>query len=140
VRNSVLAIIFIRAHAHTYTRVPQDVCKISWWYYMRHFELKKPHQHMPKYQLLGHYKHLPVSRYCIVGISSYKSPSCLLSPLANTTHSFFVLILDHGLGLQGHQILHPSTSCGPHKRHFLSVQKHSQGKNSCSESQRLLTT
>jgi hypothetical protein len=29
---------------------------------------KKSHQHMPKYQLLWHYKHCSVSRYCMVSV------------------------------------------------------------------------
>jgi len=72
VRNSVLAIIllFIHSHTHTHTHTVfhMTCAKFHDGIIRGILNKKKPHQHMPKYQLLGHYKHLSVSRYYMVSV------------------------------------------------------------------------
>ena len=60
--------MFPRTHIHTHS-VPHDVCQnFTMLLYEAFWVKKQPHQHMPKYQLSAHYKHLSVSRHCMASV------------------------------------------------------------------------
>ena len=63
-----------------YIQHSHNVCHISGYYFMSHFEQEMLCQDTHEYQPQHNYRHCTVSRYCTMPykISSYKPPACLL--------------------------------------------------------------
>jgi hypothetical protein len=88
----------------TYTSVPHKVCRILMLLY-ESFWVTLRYHNMPNYQPLHRCEHFHCFKMYVIG--SYETPLRLLSPLANTTTPYILLVLVHWPGQRGHPITTP---------------------------------